>query len=337
MDERQRHGLGRGKGSRSIQSTDEIENAARAFTLLDEAGSYAQAVLIAFVRRRPITKDRLEKAYSEWFGGLSSMIVRRAGSDSGRIVKAIAVARPLAESIRKGRAGLGFKQRLRELNGVDSEMPMHRALFDLLTDLAQIMIGVEPGSREANQLGEALQDLVESNTTALDHGGKPLSQFVPHLGMDVLLGLVSQATLQDLELARDDAVAFRDFARPFGRFTQIRYGSLHAWAWIAVGQANDIALAWSVPGMFFLRRVNGQKFASTMDYLKQWTPFFEAANEFVNRLPEPLRIMAKPDGVSRLDEDQRQQLRSRIDELEVDDPELIRILKNPPLAAEIVG
>jgi hypothetical protein len=62
LEESQHPGLGRGRGSHSVRSSDEVDRAEYMAALLDECGSYADAVLVAFVRDNyPIAKNSLAR------------------------------------------------------------------------------------------------------------------------------------------------------------------------------------------------------------------------------------------------------------------------------------
>jgi hypothetical protein len=344
LEERQRSGLGRGRGSHAAVGEDEVDRAEYMARLLDESGSYPDAVLAAFVQDRyPIPKHRLEQAYEESIGRLLRSIGRYGGSSA--FDNALNAASRAGRYLAKERPFRSFRRRARQLGQVHSDAPMHRVMFDLATDVIVLVI---VGDTDPTLTARAAKNVeafagdgrIEDSTPATPSSaasGLPFGELGRRLRPTALLPLVRSVTMEELKYARDAVKIFRSFAREYGPLAERRAGTGRAFIWLVVGSANDRVVAWAIPAFVLVRRIHGATFDAMISFFADWTPFFQAANVFLDDLPPHLQVLAQPDGYESLTPDKRMQLSDHVTRLELTHPGELEVLRNPPAVPENLG
>jgi hypothetical protein len=164
-----------------------------------------------------------------------------------------------------------------------------------------------------------------------------LAELAPRVDIPGLLRLVRSARMEDLELARDQALIFRTFARSFAPTMERRFGPARAFPWKLIGSARDQAIAYAVPALVLLRRVRGARLDDTIRFLADWTPFFQAANLVVDELPPDLQLLGCDGGVESLSLRQREDLKLHLRRISRTHPAEFSLVENPPEIPEIMG
>lgn len=342
-------GLGRGRGSRSVRSAEEVDRAQYMADLLDGCGSYADSVLVAFVRDDyPIATDRLTRAYKKSLGAVAKWIEKRGGTATSRVDIAGNVAVNVGRYFAKERQFRPLRTRAKHLDLVDRQAPMHRVMQDVATDLVAILIvwGAEPGlTTLTNQAAGTLQHLVGTDPVSGAHstppGATPVSASITELAAQLslvdLIRRVWASSIQELESARDAAKTFRAFARAFGPFAKRRFGTSGAFAWLVAGSANDRAVAYAIPGFVWLHQRHGETLDALIAFMAEWTPYFESVTTILDQLPSEFQVIARPDGYSSLTPAQRHDLAKRLAEIETAYPQALETVRNPPQAGTDLG
>jgi hypothetical protein len=340
LEQRPRSGLGRGLGSRAFRADDEIDRAEYMARLLDDCGSYASAVLTAFVQDRyPIAKDRLDRGYERSIGQSLAAIDRNGGSSA--LDAALTAAGKVARYLTKQRAFRPLRQRARHLGLVHRNAPMHRVMYDLATDLIVLMVlrDENPTLRRLRMSAAEKLEMMTGDGTIEDPAPDPppaspdalrFTELARRLHLAALPRLVRSATMQELVVARDAVKTFRAFAQVFGPFAQRRAGTGRAFPWLVVGMANDRTVAWSIPGLVLLRRIRGAELDATISFLAEWTPFFRSAEMFLHELPPHIQLIVRPNGYGSLTLGEQQELSEHVTRLETSHPHVLQTLRNPP-------
>jgi hypothetical protein len=344
LEERQRSGLGRGRGSRAAIGEDEVDRAAHMVRLLEEWGSYPDAVLAAFVQDGyPIARGRVEEAYEESISRVLRKIARYGGSSA--FDNALNVASKVGRYLAKeGRFG-PFRHRAKHLGVVHRNAPMYRVMFDLVADVIMLVIVGDKDPRLTAESARTVEvftgdGTIEDSTpptASRAASGLQLSELGRRLRLEALPGLVSSATMPELIEARDAVKTFRTFAREFGPFAERRADTGRAFVWLVVGMANDRVAAWSIPAFVLVRRAHGARFDAMISFFADWTPFFRAANVMLDELPPHLQFLARPDGYESLTAAQRRELSGHIKRLELTHHGELEVLRNPPAIPQNLG
>jgi hypothetical protein len=342
-------GLGRGRGSRSVRSPDEVDRAQYMAGLLDECGSYADAVLVAFVRDDyPIATDRLARAYKKSLGAVAKWIEKRGGPATSRVDIAGNVAVNVGKYFAKERRFRPLRTRAKHLGLVDRQTPMRRVMHDVATDLVAILIvwGAEAGlTTLTNQAAGTLQHLVSTDAVSGAHstppGAAPVSASITELAVQLSLvdsiRRVWASSIHELESARDAAKTFRAFAQAFGPYAKRRFGTGGAFAWLVASRANDRTVAYAIPGFVWLHRRHGQTLDVLIAFMAEWTPFFTAVTTILDQLPTEFQVIARPDGYSSLTPAQQHDLAKHLAEIETAYPHALETIRNPPPAGTHLG
>lgn len=344
LEESRRQGLGRGPGSRSIRPPDEVDRAEYMIRLLDEVGNYAEAVLVAFVRgEHPIAKDRLEQAYERSFGVFVRWIAVRAGRGASLADATLQAGSTIGRYLAKQKHFAGFRGRVRFLGLVHEHAPMARVMQDLGTDLVRLMVIGERDDRLLSEAATNFEHLATAASFETDPEPKPeptdlpLAELARRLDIPGILRLVRSATMEDLELARDQALTFRTLAQAFAPTMERRYGPGPAFPWKLIASARDQVIAYSAPAFVLLRRIRGARLDDTIRFMADWIPFFQAANLVVDQLPPDLQVVAREGGLESLTSAQREELRVRLDRISKSHPTEFALVENPPEIRKIVG
>jgi hypothetical protein len=340
LEESRRQGLGRGRGVRSIRPPDEVDRAEYMVRLLDEVGTHADAVLVAFVRGDyRIAKDRLEQAYEQSFGRFQRWIATRAGAEATLAETALQAGSSIGRYLAKERRFADFRDRVRSLGLVHENARMARVMQDLGTDLVRFLVS---GDREDRLLPEAASNIeyVATDGVVEEHPGpdptpSALAEIASRLDIPAILWLVRSSTMEELELGRDQALTFRAFAQSFGPAIERRYGARRAFPWKVYGSARDQVIAYAAPAFVLIRRIRGARLDDTIRFMTESTPFFDAANVVLDQLPPDLQVIAREGGLESLTPPQRDSLRLHLARISKTHPAEYRLLENPPEVPEI--
>lgn len=344
LEERRRSGLGRGLGSHAAVGEDEVDRAEYMARLLDEWGSYPDAVLAAFVRDEyPIPRHRLAEAYDGSIGRVLRSIGRYGGPSA--LDNALNAASKAGRYLSKERRFRPVRERARHLGLVHRYAPMHRVMFDLAADVILLVI---VGDKDPRRTAEAAMKVevftgdgtIEDSTppaASTAACGLQFSELGRRLRLEALPWLVSSATMPELTGARDAVKTFRAFAREYGPFADRRAGTGRAFVWLVVGMASDRVVAWSIPAFVLVRRAHGARFDAMISFFADWTPFFRAANVMLEAVPPQLQFFARPNGYESLTADERRELLEHITRLESTHSEEVKVLRNPPVVPQNLG
>ena len=332
-------GLGRGGGSRSVRAPDEADRAEYMARLLGQSGSYPDALLTAFVQDRfPITKDRLDRAYEQSIGAMLRWVDRHGGSGISTLDRALNPASKLARYLLKERRFSPVRDRARHLGLVHRNAPMNRVMYDLATDVIVLTLMRDRDPALSTIAAENLE-LMTGDGTIEDPSPEPppaspkglsFSEMARRVHLEALPRLVRSATMPELVIARDSAKTFRAFAQAYAPFAERRAGTGRAFPWVVIAMANDRTVAWAIPAFVVVRRIHGARFDATISFLADWTPFWAAANVFLDELPLHLQVLAQPDGYESLTSDEREQLSEQLTRLETTHAVELEVLRNPP-------
>jgi hypothetical protein len=214
--------------------------------------------------------------------------------------------------------------------------PMHRITFDMAFDLVISLIGgdIEPSAATSaagtieRMMGTDLLSDHEPSAQEWEAVTRWLESGIEHTNLPALAQLVVISTEVELQVAREQARAFRDFARAFAPFDRARSGSAHAFPWFVIALATDRPLAWALPVFVWLRK--NSRLDETMDFLTAWTPWFRSASRILHHLPRELHVIAQDGGYASLSPAQQADLSRRLKQLEVTLPiDIARVVKPP--------
>lgn len=168
-------------------------------------------------------------------------------------------------------------------------------------------------------------------------GPRAFREIALHLDLNSLVQIVKASTMRELNVARDNAKTYRAFARAFGPFAQQVFGTARAFPWLVAAQTTDLTLAYTIPAIVLIQRLNGPTFTWTMSFLATWTPYFAAASILLDQLPAELRVVGRPGGYDSLTPSQLEQFKGHLDRFEVTHPDELALLENPPAIPEHLG
>jgi hypothetical protein len=339
LEKRQRSGLGRGRGSRAATGEDEVDRAEYMAQLLDQGGSYPDAVLAAFVQGRfPIAKDRLDGAYERSIRALLRRVERRGRPASSVLDSALNATPTIARPLTKERRFSPVRHRARHLGLVHRHAPMHRVMYDLATDVIVLTLmgdgDTALSTKAAAKLelltGDGRIDGPSTEPPPASPKGLSFSELARGLHLEALPRLVRSATMEELVIARDSAKIFRAFAQVYAPFAERTGGTARAFPWSVIALANYRTVAWSIPAFVVLRRIHGARFDATIGFLADWTPFWAAANAFLDELPPRLQVVAQSDGYESLASNERKELSDQVTRLETTHANELEVIRNPP-------
>jgi hypothetical protein len=325
---------------------DEVDRAEYMARLLDECGSYADAVLVAFVRGNySIAKDRLERAYEQSLGSVLRWIHKRAGPTTSIAEVPLTVGWKVGRYLAKEKPFSLIRVRVQHLGQVHRNAPVYRVMHDLATDLITLMLVGENDLERTSHAALTVETLVGDGSLSDAEPERPPSQpaggsfaeLASQLDLKGLVRIVRSASMKELESARDAAKTFRAFAHAYGRVAERRSGTARAFIWLVVGTASDTAVAYAIPALVVIRRLHGDRLDELVAFMGAWTPFFAAANAVLDELPPELQVLARPNGYESLNPDERQQLAQHLERLETTRPIALKLTMNPPAVPDILG
>jgi hypothetical protein len=293
------------------------------------------AVLAMFAERRyRISEAQLKTAFVLALERLETMIDKRLGPgdpvDAFRL-PAATMARRSAKKVE----GREIRERLRRVWPTgDSD----RTILSLLEDLyLELLLVVRTGKASSMQ---GLLEVLEGTgvgAIASEHlpGRPPIVSGLPLAEIEELLSVltlggaaraVALASYADLEKGRDDALCFFEFANAFAPFARQLFGLPEAFGLAPLAEATPVTIAFISVGMMHLRSLNPASMDETKSLLELETPRFQARLELLTQIPDRLRgSLADPELVSALDESDRVELVSAIDQFAAEQPHLYRL------------
>jgi hypothetical protein len=280
----ERHGRGRGRGSRSEYPEGTTEHAACLASALEQTRYLDEAALVCFVRGFSLSEAALRKAYRASFERLTTLMERAAPSTEPWDI-AETIGRLFARRASSSSSGRRMTARLVEA-GKQAQMA------DVATNLVATALGVAEPQRLTF---ESLNAMGPYRDTARGIGpmleGPPEPSFAglaEEVSLERLTETALGATLQALERGRDDVKLWRSFSAAFAATATRSLGVDFGFAMLAEVLADDFACALvGIPLMVIMRRSHWTEEASALfSMMEEQTPVFEARARLVGSLSE---------------------------------------------------
>lgn len=301
------------------------------------------AVLTMFVEGRyRVGEWQLKAAYVTALERLEIGIDKRLGP--GEPVEAFRLpAATMARRAAKEAEGRDIRERVRR---VWPAVESGRTVASLLEDLyLELLLVIRTGKATSTQgLLEALQGAGVA-AIASEHlpGRPPIVTELPLAEIEELLSVltlggiaraVALASYSDLEIGRDDAVRFFDFAKVFAPFAQQLFGLPEAFGLAPLAEATDVTIAFVAIGMIHLRSLYPAAMDESQSLFERELPRFRARLELLEQIPERLRTsLGDPGRISSLDDSDRAEVESAIKQFAAERPaayELAAALEDTP-------
>jgi hypothetical protein len=263
---------------------DEVaDQAAEALDLFDETGSYHRAVLAMVGRGQfRVERDKIEQAYARWVSGSRRWITSRGSG----------LAASLARQGSKRSDHAALRDRLKPLREARF-MSVPELLASFYEDLILI---VDRGAASSDHAFRELMEGLGVGPAVRERVGteQPLGGDLPmqalktvlkRLQLESLLAAVRHARDEDLELARDDARAFIDFARAATPLLSRTYGLHYSLGFALLADVSDTAVALTTPALMALRTALPAQMSRMRKTIDQALPGYRAMNHLLDDLP----------------------------------------------------